>query len=126
MPGSVYVMTAVPALIPVTIPLAEPIFATEAFPLVQVPPVTLLVNVPVLPAHIDMRPPIVAGAAFTVTVAVVLHAPTVYVITAVPAATPATIPEEEPTVATSVLPLLQVPPLVASFRDMFAPAQTDM
>lgn len=42
---------------------------------------------------------------------------------AVPAETPVTIPVE-PTVATDVLPLLHVPPLVASLRVVTSPAQT--
>ena len=63
-------MFAVPALTPVTTPVAGSIAATDAASLVQVPPVVVLVNVVVAVAHTDVVPPIADGAAFTVTVAV--------------------------------------------------------
>ena len=42
-----------------------------------------------------------------------------------PTATPVTIPLEEPTVAIPVLPLLHVPPVVASLNVVVAPVQAD-
>jgi hypothetical protein len=50
------------------------------------------------------------GVPLTVTVVVLLHPESVYVITEVPADTPDTTPEAAFTVATPVDPLLQVPP----------------
>jgi hypothetical protein len=44
-----YVILAVPALIPVTTPEADPTTATLEFELVHVPPETLLVSVPLVP-----------------------------------------------------------------------------
>lgn len=61
---------------------------------------------------------------FTVTVAVDVPQLVVYVIVAVPDATPVTTPVVEPTEAIPVLPLLQVPPVVASLRVVVAPAHT--
>ncbi len=42
-----------------------------------------------------------------------------------PAVTPVAIPEADPIVATPVLPLLHVPPGVASPREVVNPTQTD-
>ncbi len=42
----------------------------------------------------------------------------------VPAATPETMPDEEPTVATDVVPLVQVPPEVVFDNVVVEPAQT--
>jgi len=44
----------------------------------------------------------------------------------VPADTPVTTPLPEPIVATAVLLVLQVPPVVASLKVVVAPAQTDI
>jgi hypothetical protein len=69
-------------------------------------------------------PEIAAGDALTVTIrrAGAPH-PVEYEIPAVPTATPVTTPEVL-TVATLVLSLLQVPPVVASARVVVNPAQT--
>ena len=64
------------------------------------------------------------GRGFIVILFVALQPPTVYEIVAVPAVTPVTMPEEEPTVAL-VLLLLQVPPAVASVSVIVAPSQTE-
>ena len=70
-------------------------------------------------------PDIVAdGKGITETVFVTLVHNVVYVIVAVPFATPVTIPVE-PTVAIPVLLLLQVPPVVASVNAIVEPWQTD-
>jgi len=47
----------------------------------------------------------------------------VYVITDVPAETPVRIPDNEPMVATAVVPLLHVPPGTAFISVMLLPAQ---
>ena len=47
-----------------------------------------------------------------------------YVMAAVPADTPVIIPVDKPAVAIPVLPLLQVPPVVASLNTVAAPTQT--
>ena len=70
-----YVMFALPAAIPVTIPDVAFTVATDVLLLVQVPPVTASLNVVVLPAQTDALPEIAAGVAFTVTYDVVEHPP---------------------------------------------------
>jgi len=66
-----YVIVAVPALAPVAVPVDEPIVATPVLLLLQVPPLTELVSVALLPTQTDIVPPIDAGDPFTVTIAVV-------------------------------------------------------
>ena len=85
--------------------------------LCQRPPLTGWVSVVVAPIHTVEDPEITPPAiAFTVTIVVVIAVPqlvfTVYEISAVPAVIPVTTPEEDPTVATEVTPLVQVPPVV--------------
>lgn len=67
--GSVYVMILIPAVLPVTTPVAA---ATEALLLllVHVPPVVVFVNKVVEPTHIVLLPPITAGNGLIVTMAV--------------------------------------------------------
>jgi hypothetical protein len=108
---------------PVTRPEAEPTVATDDVPELQVPPPASL-NVVVAAAQIGVVPVIAEGRPFTVTDAVTKQlAPEVKVIVVVPVATPATIPEDEPTVATVVALLLQVPP-AASLSVMVEPTHT--
>lgn len=108
---SLYVITDVPPDTPVNTPVAEPIVATPVVPLIQVPPEVASLSVIVDPSHTAVLPVIVAGNGLTVTVVLVLQpVGNVYVITDVPVATPVTTPEEEPTVAIPVLPLVHVPP----------------
>jgi len=84
---------------PDTKPENESTVAMNALLLFQIPPdVESLKNV-VLPAVTVDEPVIIRAVALTVTESVVTLLPTVYVITAVPAETPATIPVTEPTVA---------------------------
>jgi len=52
-------MTDVPAVTPVTIPLEAPTEATPGVPLVQVPPVVVLVHVADEPVHKGVVPEIV-------------------------------------------------------------------
>lgn len=77
-----------------------------------------------LPAQrLDEDRPEIFGSAFMVTVVVTGMPETVYVMTAAPAVTPVTIPVLEPTVATPLLPLLQVPPTVALLKVVVLPTQ---
>lgn len=102
---------AVPASTPVTIPELLPTVAMPVLPLVHVPPDGEELNVVVAPTHTVAVPVIADGVAFTVTTAVTLQVVgSVYVIDAVPALAPETTPDEEPTVATPVAPLVHVPP----------------
>jgi hypothetical protein len=120
------VMIAVPAVTPVTTPVNEPTVATAVLLLLQLPPGEDEVRVVVSPTHTLAAPLIVPGPAFTVTT-VVAKQPVepVYVIVAVPTLTPQNIPVDTPTVATAVLLLLHVPPLVASARVEQNPTQTE-
>ena len=74
--GVTYVMIVDPGPTPVTTPLFSPIVATPGLLLVHVPPVTASASVDVPPAHILVTP-VIAGAVFTVTISVELHAPNV-------------------------------------------------
>ena len=62
------------------------------------------------------------GVGFTVTTAVANADPTVYVIVDVPPATPTTIPVADPTVATTGVPDVHVPPGVALLKVVDVPA----
>jgi hypothetical protein len=64
------VITAVPALTPVTTPVLSPTVAIAKLPLTQVPPVTPFANVVVAPAHIEVVPVIAVGDKLTIIVAV--------------------------------------------------------
>jgi hypothetical protein len=104
-------MLVVPDATPVTIP-AELTVAAEVLLLNQVPPVGVELSVMVVPVQTDEGPAIGVGALLTVTVVVMLQpVPSEYVIRDVPAATPQTIPLDEPMVATPVLLLVHTPPV---------------
>lgn len=111
-PLAEYVITVVPFVLPYTRPVEDTV-ATDVVLLLQVPPGTASLSCVVEPGHTVVVPKI-AGRVPTVTVAVAVQPPDVYDITAVPGATPPTVPPA--TVATAVLLLLQVPPAVASLR----------
>ncbi len=126
---TVYVMLAVPAETPVTIPVV-PTVATDVLPLVQAPPEVVLDKVVTPPTQTlnvpDIEP--TDGSALTVTTFVTNAAHpklfvTVYVTLAVPAATPETMPVE-PTVATAILLLVHVPPPVVLASAVLAPTHT--
>ena len=104
-------MVAVPAATPVTMP-DVPIVATPVLLLAHVPPVGVLLSVDVLPTHTTGDPIINPGSGLIVTV-VVVRQPVgrVYVMLAVPAAMPLTVPAAS-IVATAVLLLFQAPPVV--------------
>jgi len=104
----------VPAATPVTVP-AVVIVATAVVPLLQVPPVLSSVRPSVAPAQTGADPEMGEGVAFTVTIEVTEHPVlSAYVIIEVPEDTPVTTPLLLITVATDVLPLAQVPPVVRS------------
>jgi hypothetical protein len=91
-----------------------------------VPPAGEELSVVVKPVQTEPVPVIAAGCVLTVTGLVEKQPPdNVYVITVVPALTPFTTPVEEPTVATPVLPLVQVPPVGEELRAVVEPVQTD-
>jgi hypothetical protein len=109
--ANVYEITVAPEATPVTTPEASTAAIPEA-PLLHVPPPVVLKSVTAPSTHIATLPPeIEAGNGFTETSAVTAQpVPNVYVIVEVPASTPVTVPVKEPTVATAVLLLAQVPP----------------
>ena len=92
--------------------------------LLHVPPPTASVRVVVVPSQIASMPVIAAGDGFTVTSSVAVLPPgAVYVICAVPDATPVTIPLEEPTDATPGVLLDQLPPAGVSDKVVEYPEQ---
>jgi hypothetical protein len=112
-----YVITDVPAVTPVTDPVAALTVATAGVALLHVPPAVVLVHIPELPIHKGDTPVMVwaIGAVIvTVFVVVLTQPPTVteYVITDVPAVTPVTDPVAAFTVALAGVALLHVPPAV--------------
>jgi len=120
------VIVVVLVVTPITIPDEEPTVATVVVLLVQWPPVVASVNVVEAVPHTWNVPAIDAGAGtvFTDKSAVVLQpVGNLYVIVVVPLITPVTIPVEEPTVATEVVLLVQVPPGEASVSATVAPSQ---
>lgn len=67
-----------PAATPVTVPVEEPMVATDVLLLIHVPPPVLLVSVEVAPAHTtDDAGEIAAGAAITLTAFVTKQPPAV-------------------------------------------------
>ena len=70
-----YVITALPGEIPVTMPVALPTVAIAGLLLLHVPPVTVLLSVAVVPGHTLLFPVIVAGAGLTVTTMVLVTPP---------------------------------------------------
>jgi hypothetical protein len=117
---TVYVITVVPEDRAVTAPLARSIVATEALLLLQLPPPVVLLSVVVAPIQVTAVPEIDAGTGLTVTLVATLHPePRKYEIVTVPAVTPVTIPEVDPTAATDGALLVHVPPPL--FDNVVAP-----
>ena len=111
-------MVAEPAATPVTSPVIEFTVAAAVLLLLQLPPpVPLLANMAVAPAHNAEAPLTVPalGRFPTVTRADAVTVPheevTVYLMVELPAESPVTTPVVEFTVAAAVLVLLQVPPV---------------
>lgn len=102
-------ITTIPDVTPVTIPDVDPIVAIPVLPLLQVPPGIVSVNVIVVPGHTIDGPVITDTIGLTVIVFVTEQPKAVYEIIADPVAIPVTKPVD-PTDATLVLLLLQLPP----------------
>jgi hypothetical protein len=103
-------MAAVPAVKPVTTPLAL-IDATSGAPELQLPLGVILDMVIVLPTHTVPEPAIVAGSAVTLSAAVVLQpVGSVYDIIVAPPVIPVAKPEVDTIVPTAATLLLHVPP----------------
>jgi len=130
-PATVYVIVAVPADTPVTTPVVAFTVAIPVFDELHVPPVCVELNVVVELTQMFCVPDNVpaTGAAVTVTVRVAVafeHPPvpaTVYVIVAVPAATPVTTPVVAFTVAIPVFDELHVPPVCVELNVVVALTQ---
>jgi hypothetical protein len=104
-------MVVVPMATPVTTPVELLTVATDVFELDHVPPEVDEERVVVVPTQVTAVPEMAAGSGFTVSIAVrVQPVPMVYVIIELPEDTAVAIPDEEPMVATDVVPLAQVPP----------------
>lgn len=117
-------MVAIPPLMPVTIPVLEPMVATEPSLLLHEPPEVASDSVLAAPAQRLLLPVIAVGKALTVTVRIVTQpAADVYVMTTLPALIPITTPEPS-TVARVLSPEVQLPPVVASDNDVVEPTQT--
>ena len=115
-----------PAAFPVTIPEPEPTEAIAVLELVQLPPDGEELSVVVVPVQTDIVPVLVEGVVLTVACLVEKQPPvSVYVMFDVPDAMPVTMPEPEPTVATPVLALVQVPPEGDELNVVLAPVHTD-
>jgi hypothetical protein len=108
-------------------PVAGSIVAIDVLEDDHTPPLTVFVSVVVEPGQALSNPPMAVGIAFTVTTMVALQPePRVYVMIAVPAATPVTTPELA-TVATEVLLLLQdSPPDDAQLSAVVPAGQTEV
>lgn len=112
-----------PAATPVTIPELLPTDIAEDGVL-QVPPVVALLNVAVLPTQTDVVPVIVAGSALVVKMIVVRQpVGSVYDMLLVPAETAVSAPVTDAMVATLVVALLHVPPVVVLASVVVLPAQ---
>jgi len=119
-------MVAVPVVLPVTVP-SVPTVATIVLELLQVPPPVASVSAVFDPWHTLAVPVMIAGCVFTVTTAVAVQVPPLYVYVIVDVPTPVlvTSPVVEPIVAASVLLLLQVPPVVESLKLLVEPLHID-
>lgn len=117
----VNVMLAVPMPEPVTVPVPLPTLAMLLLLLLHVPLPSD--NVVLDPRQIvtGVTGMIAEGEAFTVTLAVVIQLPIAYVITAVPALAPVTVPL---TTVALVLPLVHVPPDTPSVSTVVRPWQS--
>ncbi len=97
-------MTAVPLLIPVTVPVASPTVAFVVFPLIHVPPDEVFESAAPEPTHTVSSPVIAGGAAVMVTIVVRTHElDNVYVIVVVPVVTGDTTPADEMLATVGVL-----------------------
>ena len=121
-------------MLPVETPVTVPVLLTKAIAellVLHVPPLLKSNNDVVEPEQIVVVPVIGLGAdgiVFTVTFVVVIVEPHMLVIEYVMATLPAEIPVSVPVAASilaiEVLPLVQLPPVVASVRERTEPIQT--
>jgi hypothetical protein len=109
-------------------PVTTPVPATTdalVLTVLHAPPVGVPVSVVVEFSHTSIVPVIVPGNGFTNTGAVATQpVDSMYVMMLVPEATPVTTPVDDTTVATAVVPLLHVPPVVVLFSVVVIPTQT--
>ena len=102
---------AEPTAVPFTTPVVTPTLAIEGDPLLQLPPVVVLLSVIVEPRQTEEGPVIDPGAACTETTTVAKQPEVnIYVIVAVPIELPETRPPVEVTSATPALLVLHDPP----------------
>ena len=109
-----------PALIPVTTPVKEPIVARDRLLDVQTPPAVVSAKVVLSKAQTDEEPVIAVGEELpTLRLAVTEQVPKVYVITVVPVVVPElNIPVELPIVPMVVGELLHVPLLTLLVNEL--------
>jgi hypothetical protein len=118
-------MFGVPLAIPVTIPVPVPTVAIAVLLLLQLPKPVAFARFVVLPTHTVGVPVIATGIGLTVTRTVAIHpVDNLYVIVGVPADTPVTMPDAEPTAARAVLLLLHDPGEETSARVVVALTHT--
>jgi len=119
----VYVTTTVPEAWPVSKPVTRLIVASDDGPVIQVPPVVASLSITLLPWHTIAGPSMGGGGGSTVMSFVVVQpVPKEYVIVAKPGPAAYTVPVEL-TVATPVLLLPHVPPVVRSVSIVLEPRQ---
>ena len=113
---------------PCATPVTTPVEATVAIPislLLHVPPAVGSLRLVVNPIQNVVFPAMAEGNGFTVKLVAALQpVGSVYVINALPAKTPETTPEPEPTVAIPVLLLVHEPPPEASVNNVISPWHT--
>lgn len=123
---NVNVIAKEPAVTPVTTPLLAPTVARVVLLLLHVPLPEASVKLIVLPVQTTAGPEMAAGVGLTVNVIDVKQPPgAIYVILAVPADIPVTMPEGEPTVAIAVALLTHVPVPDELANVVLNPSQTD-
>jgi hypothetical protein len=121
----IFTVPAVAPTTPVTTPVVDTTVARAVLLLLHVPPVTVLLSVTELPVHTaTLAGVIAAGEVLTVTPFIIKQpvAEIVYVILAVPGATPVTNPPAL-TVAIAALLLFHVPPGVVLVNVAVLPTQ---
>jgi hypothetical protein len=121
----IFTVPAVAPTTPVTTPVVDTTVARAVLLLLHVPPVTVLLSVTELPVHTaTLAGVIAAGEVLTVTPFIIKQpvAEIVYVMLAVPGATPVTNPPAL-TVAIAALLLLHVPPGVVLVNVAVLPTQ---
>jgi len=120
-----YCIVTLPPVIPLTTPDAGSTVATPVLALLQVPLADASVSCVVDDWHTVVVPFMLVGIAVTLTVvAAAVPQPVLYCIVTLPPVIPLTTPDAGSTVATPVLPLLQVPLADASLSDVVLPWHT--